>query len=108
VDGYGPLVLGKTCRYCTPCEFIIAHQEELEGELAYQFSQRLPEVVGNPYLVLGVVERRTWQKGMRERLAWEELLEQTADIKQHMELHDPRPTWVYVGGDRPPTSAGQE
>ncbi|HYH82577.1 MAG TPA: hypothetical protein VEX86_22490 [Longimicrobium sp.] len=28
------LVLGKTCRYCTPCEFIIAHQHEVEEEIA--------------------------------------------------------------------------
>ena len=25
IDDWGPLVLGKTCRYCTRCELIIAH-----------------------------------------------------------------------------------
>src|SRR5580700_308026 len=25
IDGWGPLVLGKTCRYCTSCELIIVH-----------------------------------------------------------------------------------
>jgi hypothetical protein len=102
------MILGKTCRYCTPCEFIIAHQEELEGELVHMFSQLQPDVIGNPYLVLGVVERRTWQKGMREGNTLEEVLEHTAAIERYMELHDPRPTWVYVGGDRPPADAGQE
>jgi hypothetical protein len=29
MDGYGLLNLGKTCRYCAKCEFIIAHQDQL-------------------------------------------------------------------------------
>jgi len=29
VEGFGPLVLGKTCRYCTHCELVIAHRDEL-------------------------------------------------------------------------------
>jgi hypothetical protein len=45
---------------------------------------------------------------MREGNTLEELLEHTAAIERYMELHDPRPTWVYVGGDRPPADAGQE
>lgn len=34
VDGFGPLVLGKTCRNCARCELIVAHQDELEAQLA--------------------------------------------------------------------------
>ena len=32
VAEYGLMVLGKTCRYCPPCDFIIAHQDELESD----------------------------------------------------------------------------
>src|SRR5262249_29715675 len=34
IQNWGPLVLGKTCRYCTRCQLIIAHQDELEAEMA--------------------------------------------------------------------------
>ncbi|MBV9774393.1 MAG: hypothetical protein JO040_10615 [Gemmatimonadetes bacterium] len=99
VEKHGPVILGKTCRYCAPCEFIIAHQAELEAELAYLFSQRAPEVVGNRYMVMGIVERKTWQKGRDAPLGWEELLEHTADIKQYFTLLDPRPRWILAGPD---------
>jgi len=57
VDGWGPFVLGKTCTYCTPCELIMAHQLELEEELARGFAQRAPHVIGNEYMALGTVDR---------------------------------------------------
>ena len=98
VEGHGPIVMGKTCRYCARCEFIIAHQAELDAELAYFLSHRTPELVGNDYLVMAVVERRTWQKGNAGSTEWDELLEHTADIKKYYTLHDPRPTWGPADG----------
>jgi len=88
----GLLVLGKTCRYCTPCEFIIAHQHELEEQLVYACEQREQhEAIGNPYLVLGTVDRKFWQKSLREASSYEELFQHTSDIKKHYTLLDPRP-----------------
>ncbi|HEX8692246.1 MAG TPA: hypothetical protein VF746_07500 [Longimicrobium sp.] len=101
VEGHGLVILGKTCRYCTPCEFIVAHQEELETELAILFSRRRPEVLGNDYLVVGTVERATWEKGLHEALEWDELFDHAADFKRYYTLEDPRPRWVYTGPDRP-------
>lgn len=40
IDEYGPIVLGKTCRYCSKCEFIIVHQDELEDILTAMFAER--------------------------------------------------------------------
>ncbi|HEX2208026.1 MAG TPA: hypothetical protein VHG93_10125 [Longimicrobium sp.] len=58
IDGVGLLTLGKTCRYCTPCEFIIANQSELEEQLVITCEERgFPEQVGNPYTVFATVER---------------------------------------------------
>src|SRR5262245_20244008 len=51
VDKWGPLVLGKTCRYCARCELIVAHQDELEAELAHSLAKFAPEAVGSEYLV---------------------------------------------------------
>src|SRR4029079_6862173 len=53
VDGWGPFVLGKTCRYCTPCELIIAHRDELEAELTGSFARLDPGVIGKEHLVIG-------------------------------------------------------
>ncbi|MCA1635127.1 MAG: hypothetical protein LC802_15905 [Acidobacteria bacterium] len=65
VEEFGLMVLGKTCRYCPACDFIIAHQDELEALLAAGFAAHEPEVIGNDYYVIGTVERKIWRKGMR-------------------------------------------
>lgn len=86
IDNWGLLTLGKTCRYCAKCEFIIVHQNELEGELAAIFTKRAPEIVGNKYLVLGTVEKKFWRKAMTEPDTLEDLRQHTADFKKRMTL----------------------
>jgi hypothetical protein len=51
IDEWGPMILGKTCRYCTPCELIIAHQDELEAQLAYSLHTIAPESVCTTFSV---------------------------------------------------------
>src|SRR6266550_1136723 len=54
VEGLGaPMIQGKTCKYCSRCEWIVCHQDELEAQLYQVFSSRKPEVIGNDYLILG-------------------------------------------------------
>ncbi len=65
IEGFDPIALGKTCRFCTRCELIIAHQDELEHELALALQTRAPEVIGNKYAVLGTVDRKLWRRGLR-------------------------------------------
>ncbi len=65
VEKYGPLTLGKTCRYCARCELIVAHQDELEAELAHSLARIAPEAVGSEYLVLGTMDKKVWQQGLR-------------------------------------------
>lgn len=64
VEELGTVVLGKTCRYCTPCELIVVHQHELEAELAHAFQKVDPEVVGNDYLLIGTVDMKAWKAGL--------------------------------------------
>lgn len=64
IERFGPLAIGKTCRYCTPCELLIAHRHELEAELAHSLTEIAPEVVGNEYLVLGTMDKRAWRQGL--------------------------------------------
>ncbi|MBU2446128.1 MAG: hypothetical protein KJ666_11255 [Bacteroidetes bacterium] len=87
VEGSGIIVLGKTCRYCVSCEVIIAHQKGLESELANVFLARKPEVIGNPYLVIGTVDIRTWRKGLQSANTLEQILDKASDFKHQLTMH---------------------
>ncbi len=88
LEGWGPMVLGKTCRYCTPCELIMAHKDELEAELARSPARFVPGTPGHNYLVLGTVERKVWQKGLTGKgNELGDVLEHTAEFKKYFDLH---------------------
>ena len=91
VEEWGPLIQGKTCKYCSRCELIMCDQAELEGQLAHSFERLKPEVIGNEYLVVGTVETKTWREGMEERPPLlNETLEHMADFKRYSDLqYDP-------------------
>ena len=93
VHGFGAIVLGKTCRYCPKCEFIIAHQDELEHELVIVLSGRAPEVIGNDYFVSGTVEKKAWRAGFDKEGLAADVLPNMADFKQYM-TPDVRARWV--------------
>ena len=87
VDGWGPLILGKTSRYCTRCELIIVHQDELEAELANSFARLAPKVIGNDYLVVGTVDKKVWQRGLAgSGTQMGDVLDHLADFKKVLEL----------------------
>ena len=67
IEAWGLLALGKTCRYCSRCELLMVHQDELEAELAQSFSQIAPEVIGKAYMALGTMEKKVWQEGLSGR-----------------------------------------
>lgn len=87
------LTLGKTCRYCTPCEFIIAHQHELDDEIASLRSAHPGHTAGE-WLVIGTVERKPWERSLHAGASLDELREHTSDIRYPMIVHDPRPLLV--------------
>ena len=87
VDGFGPMVLGKTCRFCTPCELLIVHQDELEHELVVALEPRKPEVIDNEYMVFGTVDKKVWRKGVKgDTKGIGEMLDYVADFKEELEL----------------------
>jgi hypothetical protein len=94
------MALGKTCRYCARCELIMAHQDELEAQLAHSFSRLAPEVIGNKYMVLGTVEKSIWKRGLKERgNQMNEVLKQTADFKKELDLEVAPGGW-YPASER--------
>jgi hypothetical protein len=95
-EGWGPLALGKTCRYCTRCELIIAHKDELDREVAISMAKLAPETVGKEYLVMGTLDRKVWQRGLQGQPATlEDTLEHVAEFKKVLTLQ------VEPGGWRP-------
>jgi hypothetical protein len=99
IEGWGPLVLGKTCRYCARCETIIAHQHELEAELGRAFEKIDPDVIGNDYLVVGTMDRKTWEHGLTDPIEGvTTALQHVADFEHVLDLH------VDPGGWRPAES----
>ena len=101
IDEWGPMALGQTCRYCSRCELIIVHQDELEAQLAYGFSQIAPEAVGNEYLVLGTIEKKVWQQGLKDRhQPLEEMLKHIAEFKEVYDL-EYQPAGWYPADQKP-------
>ena len=88
VENAAPMALGKTCRFCTQCELIIAHQDELEHELVVALETRAPEVIGNDYAVLGTVDRKLWRKGLKEDAPIAgDAFDYVADFDKEYDLH---------------------
>lgn len=98
IDEGGLMTLGKTCRYCSKCELIMVHKDELEAELAHKFERLKPNVIGNDYFILGTVDKKFWEKGLEDKsLGFEELKKHTADIKEYMDLHVEPGGWFFEG-----------
>lgn len=91
IDGFGPMALGKTCRFCTGCELIVVHQDELEHELTVALETRAPAVIGNEYAVLGTMDRKVWRRGLGDAPSVpSDIFDHVADFKKELELeYDP-------------------
>jgi hypothetical protein len=76
------VALNKTCRFCPTCDLLIAHQDEVEGQLVAIFAERQPEMIGNEYLVIGTLERLDWKRGTKEALTPAEMVEGLHDFKE--------------------------
>ncbi len=61
------LILGKTCRYCVTCDLLIAHQDQIEEQIALYVASSHLEITGKNYLVIGTLDRPEWRKGMQGR-----------------------------------------
>ena len=96
VEGWGPLSLGKTARYCTRCELIVVRRKDLEEELCIFFDQHSPELIGNDYFVLGTIPLKAWKEGLRGgKYDLEQIVEHVSDFKKHLELKVDRGGWHY-------------
>lgn len=82
IEPHNMLSLNKTCRYCPACDLLIAHQNELEGELAVAFSRLNPDVIGNDYLVIGTMDRADWRQGRTTPRTVQDTFDSLHDFKR--------------------------
>ncbi len=82
VDPINPVSINKTCRYCPTCDLLIAHQDEVEQQLALLFTRHNPALIGNDYLVIGTQDRVDWRRGMKTPLTIQEMLDSLHDFEE--------------------------
>jgi hypothetical protein len=97
IDDLGIILLGKTCRFCPDCDLIMAHQDELEHELANNLAFIEPDAIGNDYLVLGTVDMKVWRQGLKSGNDFDTVLEHTADFKKYFDLIVEPGGWYPAG-----------
>lgn len=85
--------------HCTGCELVIAHKDELDAELAHALSRFAPPTVGKGYVVLGTLDRKVWQRGLRgEGRPLAETLEHVVEFEKVLQLEVDPGGWRPVGG----------
>ena len=98
VEGWGPYVQGKTCKYCSKCELIICHQDELEEQLFQAFTHLRPALIGADYFVFGTVETRTMKAALGgDSPGLDDALEHAADFKKYLDLEFDPGGWRPAG-----------
>jgi hypothetical protein len=101
VDPHYPLILGYTCRYCANCNLLIAHKHEIESYLTQLFRQNAPDVIGNEYLVMGVMPREVWRAGMENLRPPQEVIDQLAKFLSYSTLQRTQTGWFPAGVEPP-------
>ncbi len=59
------IVIRMNCRHCPQCDLLVADRRRLEGAMAAMLMQQDPSVAGHDYQVIGTVQTRAWEAGMR-------------------------------------------
>ena len=68
VEGFGLVLLGKTCRLCLRCDTLVAHKTELDKLLRTVVNVAEPE-----YVVLGTLEKQVYRRGLSARASVDEV-----------------------------------
>ena len=86
IDSQQLLLLNKKCRYCVKCDLIIAKKSEVESLIIARFGESRPEITGNDYLVMGVVERRDWLQSKKDKMSQSETVERILVFKDVLDF----------------------
>jgi hypothetical protein len=97
IDPRQLLLLNKQCRYCPGCDLIIAKKSELESLMAACFEESKPDLIGNDYLVMGVVERKDWREGRKGRMLDSEIIDRMLVFKDVFNFEPAHYGWYREG-----------
>ncbi len=97
------VLLNYTCRYCGNCELLVAHKPVIEHLLTLTFHQRgHPEAIGNPYLILGTMDKKHWRESLTQPKGIMESLDYISDFAVYYEeLRMTQGGW-FPKGQKPP------
>jgi hypothetical protein len=90
VEGFGLVLLGKTCRLCLRCDALVAHKAELDKLLRAVVKVPEPE-----YVVLGTIDRHAYRQGLSGRISLDEVKDHLADFKSYWKV-DVTPAGWYL------------
>jgi hypothetical protein len=93
VNGFGLVLLNKTCRLCLRCETLVVHQTELDGVLAGAVGMQRPE-----YVVLGTLSRSVYRRGLSAEASLEDVKDQMADFKSYWKVDFTPAGWYSIAG----------
>jgi hypothetical protein len=100
LEGFGVVLLGKTCRLCLHCETLIAHKAELDKLLSTAVTIAEPQ-----YFVLGTADRRTYRQGLTGGTSLDDVKAHTSDFKSHFNV-EIRPAGWYPNDETGTGSTG--
>jgi hypothetical protein len=93
VEGFGLLLLGKTCRICLRCDTLVAHKAELDNLL------RTVVDVENPrYVALGTIDRHVYRRGLSGGASLDDVREHMADFKSYWKVDVTPAGWYSKDG----------
>lgn len=81
VEGFGLVLLGKTCRLCLRCDTLVAHKVELDNLLSTVVAVQHPE-----YVVLGTINSRTYRRGLSGGASLDDVKAHMADFKSYWKV----------------------
>jgi hypothetical protein len=93
VEGFGLVLLGKTCRLCLRCDTLLVHKAELDDLLRSVVSVQDPE-----YVVLGTIDRHVYRRGLLRGASLDDVREHMADFKSYWKVDVTPAGWYPKDG----------
>jgi hypothetical protein len=101
VDPHHLIALNYTHRYCSRCDMLIGHKDQIEQYLAQLFLEIDPGRIGNDYLIMGTVEKKAWRENMKHPKPLREMVRAAHDFKSYQEIRMTMAGWFPKGQKTP-------
>jgi hypothetical protein len=85
------VTLSVTCRTCSRCDLLIAHQADVAALLTQLFREHDPAVIGNDYAVAGTLDRAEWERSIDPPLSLAQLAELVYPFAEVVAYHRTAP-----------------